>query len=100
MSGIPGLETPATMFSTAATGPPSAQFLAALQAITPALYAQIQALQQVADAATGSLLAQIQLVPVTAPAAPASGFIIYVDSATGDLRAVSSLGTRTTLALP
>lgn len=40
----------------------------------------------------------IYLPPVTAPAAPSVGFILYVDEADGDLKAVSADNTVTTLA--
>jgi hypothetical protein len=38
--------------------------------------------------------------PVTAPAAPASGYTLYVDVADNKLKAIASTGTITTLALP
>ena len=41
-----------------------------------------------------------RLIPVTAPSAPASGFTLYVDTADSKLKAISSGGTVTTLALP
>jgi len=40
----------------------------------------------------------IYLVPMTAPANPASGFVLYVDSADGDLKAKASTGVTTTIA--
>lgn len=44
--------------------------------------------------------ATIDLAPVTAPAAPAVGFTLYVDAADGGLKAISSTGTVTTVATP
>lgn len=39
-------------------------------------------------------------LPITAPATPASGFVVYCDVADGKLKAKASTGTVTTLALP
>ncbi len=39
------------------------------------------------------------LTPITAPSSPANGFVIYVDSSDGDLKAKSSTGVTTTIAL-
>ena len=100
MSGIPpGYEYPPPQFQ--GGGPSPIQFLVTFQGIIQALNGQISALQEVAGAATGGLLAQITLIaPATAPAAPASGFTLYVDPITGDLMAVSSVGNRRLLASP
>ena len=59
-----------------------------------------QNLGRIAQQGTTPTFAQISMLPIAAPAAPASGFIIYVDATTGDLMAVSSLGNRRTLATP
>ena len=42
----------------------------------------------------------LKLPPITAPANPASGFVLYVDTADGKLKAKASTGTVTTLASP
>lgn len=48
----------------------------------------------------GTVAASVNLTPGTAPVAPASGFVLYTDSADSKLKAKSSGGTVTVLALP
>lgn len=49
---------------------------------------------------SGTLAASVNLTSQTAPSSPAGGFVLYVDSADSKLKAKSSGGTVTVLALP
>lgn len=84
-------------------GPPAGQFLAAFQAITTALNSQTGTFSNLASALNGiagltpTNFTQVQISEVSAPAPPASGAIIYVDSSTHNVMIVKSNGTRITL---
>ena len=75
-------------------GPATAQFLGAFQQMEQTFNAILLALQQMVGIRPAS---QIALSEIAAPAAPASGAILYVDSTTHLLMAVDSVGNRVAL---
>jgi len=78
-------------------GPPSGQFLSVFAQIPQALNTLTTAILQLIGVRATT---QIALSPVTPPAAPASGAIIYVSNVDNHTYIVGSGGTRTSIAPP